>query len=270
MEIWFESMVGTLGKLWRVNRRRLSPEVKDAFASLLLAIRLEYLPDLCLDTSSNIGRARYDVRGISELLRHIATRQNGDGMASADSGFSLPLRSEAAEFVAGVSHHPVDTTHGDVPLVLDTLVDGIRDYANNSYSDEQRHAEWKDACLDARLELHVAVPGACFAETLCNILKDIPSDIDKITDSMLDRVVLKADSLHPHFGDDHVADEGTSPPAAEVDDKHGKESDGSSDVAPITADRLLSGAEKVITGPEAHRRFGKATNEVDALLALCV
>ena len=74
MEPWFEIMVGCLGKVWRTNRRRLKPHVKDAFAALLLEVRLDYLPDVYLDTASNIGRSRCDIRGVTELLRHVAAR----------------------------------------------------------------------------------------------------------------------------------------------------------------------------------------------------
>ena len=75
MEAWFESFVGSLGKLWRLHRRRLTPGIRDAFAQLLLEVRLEYLPADYLDTQSNVARARYDVRGITELLKQIAGRQ---------------------------------------------------------------------------------------------------------------------------------------------------------------------------------------------------
>jgi len=74
MEPWYEAMVGCLGKVWRTNRRRLKPHVKDAFAALLLEIRLEYLPEVYLDNASNIGRSRCDIRGVTELLRHVAAR----------------------------------------------------------------------------------------------------------------------------------------------------------------------------------------------------
>ena len=40
-------------------------------AELLLALRLELLPVAVLDKSS-VGRARYDIRGISELLVQLA------------------------------------------------------------------------------------------------------------------------------------------------------------------------------------------------------
>ena len=45
-------------------------------AEFLLELRLVILPDHALDSTSNIGRARYDVRGISELLRHLASRNS--------------------------------------------------------------------------------------------------------------------------------------------------------------------------------------------------
>ena len=82
MEDWFESFVGSLGKLWRLHRRRLTPDIRDAFAQLLLEVRVEYLPTDYLDTQSNIARARYDVRGITELLKQIASRQ-GQPLAGA-------------------------------------------------------------------------------------------------------------------------------------------------------------------------------------------
>ena len=74
MERWFETMAGCLGKTWRTNRRRLKPPIRDAFAALLLEVRLEYLPDAYIDGVSNVGRARSDIRGIAELLKHVADR----------------------------------------------------------------------------------------------------------------------------------------------------------------------------------------------------
>jgi len=49
------------------------PPVRTAMAELLLLLRLELLPKEDLD-SSQIGRARYDVRGLAELFKHLATR----------------------------------------------------------------------------------------------------------------------------------------------------------------------------------------------------
>ena len=75
MDPQFESVAGALGKLWRQNRRKLPSGIRNVFAQLLLEVRLEYLPAEFLDTQSQIGRARFDVRGISELLKNIACRQ---------------------------------------------------------------------------------------------------------------------------------------------------------------------------------------------------
>jgi len=66
------SLAGSAGKQWRIHRRVLPPSVKDALASLLLELRLVLLPVLDLDCQSQIGRARCDIRGVAELLRHLA------------------------------------------------------------------------------------------------------------------------------------------------------------------------------------------------------
>jgi hypothetical protein len=53
----------------------LPPEAKSAFAEFLLALRLYVVPDDQLDALGNIGRSRYDVRGIAEMMAVLATRK---------------------------------------------------------------------------------------------------------------------------------------------------------------------------------------------------
>jgi len=54
----------------------LPPDVKDALASLLLELRLHILPECHLSAESSIARSRYDVRGVTELLKFLAQSQN--------------------------------------------------------------------------------------------------------------------------------------------------------------------------------------------------
>mmetsp|Transcript_16689 Transcript_16689/g.34582 ORF Transcript_16689/g.34582 Transcript_16689/m.34582 type:complete len:363 (-) Transcript_16689:145-1233(-) len=65
-------LAGTLGKLWKKSRRSLPPAVRHSYAELLLAIRHEVLPQAHLDSAANLGRARSDVRGITELFAYLA------------------------------------------------------------------------------------------------------------------------------------------------------------------------------------------------------
>lgn len=76
MEIWFESFAGSLGKLWRQNRRKLKPGIRGAFAQLLLEVRAEMLPTTCPSIPSGQGQAKLDVRGIPKVLQHIKNRQD--------------------------------------------------------------------------------------------------------------------------------------------------------------------------------------------------
>ena len=84
-----------IGPVWRRNRKRLPPEVRNLFAELLLALRLHIMPVAILDDSTNIGRSRYDVRGISELLRHLAVRHTTCS-SSSSSGNSRGTCSDSS------------------------------------------------------------------------------------------------------------------------------------------------------------------------------
>ena len=66
---------GAIGRVWRQRRRDLPPDVRDLIAETLLALRIYVLPDTMLDAAGAIGRSRYDIRGISEMLKHLATQE---------------------------------------------------------------------------------------------------------------------------------------------------------------------------------------------------
>ena len=70
------TVAGQLGKVWKLSRKKLPPSAKSLFAELLLDLRLHILPADILDAAGNIGRARYDIRGITELLQHVANRRD--------------------------------------------------------------------------------------------------------------------------------------------------------------------------------------------------
>ena len=53
-------------------RRVLLPSSKALLAEFLLDLRLHVLPDEQLDAVGNIGRAKYDIRGIAELLKVVS------------------------------------------------------------------------------------------------------------------------------------------------------------------------------------------------------
>ena len=53
-------------------------------AELLLCLRQHLLPAEYLDSVSNVGRARYDIWGIAELLAGVASR--GDTAVKEDEG----------------------------------------------------------------------------------------------------------------------------------------------------------------------------------------
>ena len=54
------------------HRKKVPSDVRDSFAELLLTIRLHVIPDEVLDCRSSIGRSRFDIRGVTELLMHVA------------------------------------------------------------------------------------------------------------------------------------------------------------------------------------------------------
>ena len=73
------------GKIWKRHRRALPPSAKALLAELLLDLRLHILPDSELDAVGNIGRAKYDIRGIAELLKFVS-HSSGPNVEQAASG----------------------------------------------------------------------------------------------------------------------------------------------------------------------------------------
>ena len=73
-------------------------------------MRLVILPDTFLDASSSIGRARYDIRGVSELLAYLDKKDRSTASPMTDT----KMNPNAEPF-----------SPGPVKLQLDTLVDCI-------------------------------------------------------------------------------------------------------------------------------------------------
>jgi len=80
----YTRLAGQLGRHWRALRNRVSPGIKDAWATLLLEIRYELLPQHGVPASESIERSRYDIRQLVGFLRDIATQHGGvQGQPSA-------------------------------------------------------------------------------------------------------------------------------------------------------------------------------------------
>ena len=73
-------IAGKAGVLWKRYRKKAPPDVRDTLAEVLLRLRIYLVPTAELDCVGSIGRARYDIRGVTDLLRRIA-----DGSGSSDS-----------------------------------------------------------------------------------------------------------------------------------------------------------------------------------------
>ena len=69
------SAAGKLGPIWKRFRKKLPPVVRDQFAELLLELRHFVLPPKFLGPDAAIGSSRYDIRGITELLKYVSTRE---------------------------------------------------------------------------------------------------------------------------------------------------------------------------------------------------
>ena len=63
---------GSLGRLWKMHRRKLPPEIRHAFVELLLSVRRELLPLPGLSIDANLDRSRYDVRRVVDLFVGLA------------------------------------------------------------------------------------------------------------------------------------------------------------------------------------------------------
>ena len=67
-------LAGHIGKHWQHLRNRVSPDIKNAWATLLLEIRHELLPCDGFSVSQNLNRSRYDIRMLATFLREVAVR----------------------------------------------------------------------------------------------------------------------------------------------------------------------------------------------------
>jgi len=142
MEPWYEAMVGCLGKVWRTNRRRLKPHVKDAFAALLLEIRLEYLPEVYLDSASNIGRSRCDIRGVTELLRHVAARPAAPIVASAATPLPNSSCGDPWHCIGGPD--PWSSVGSSLRAIAAVFVPAVDSYNGAEFDDLEECSKGKD------------------------------------------------------------------------------------------------------------------------------
>ena len=63
----------------------LPPSSKDLLAELLLDLRLHIIPDEQLSANDNSGNSRYDIRGIAQLLSHLAVADSCCAERSSDA-----------------------------------------------------------------------------------------------------------------------------------------------------------------------------------------
>ena len=106
-DICFE-MAGKVGIIWRRYRKKAPPDVRDALAEVLLRLRLHIVPAAELDGDSNIGRARYDIRGVTQLLRRVA------------NDVHVPHEREEIVHVPKIIHQ-VRVVHQTVEQIVDVL-----------------------------------------------------------------------------------------------------------------------------------------------------
>ena len=88
---------GHLGKIWKAHRRTLPPDVKDLVAETLLAMRAHIIGE-------DVKHSRYDIRGVTELLKFVASR---DGTDAAQSSASAARPLENPRSMVTVSWEPL-------------------------------------------------------------------------------------------------------------------------------------------------------------------
>ncbi len=122
---------GAIGKVWRQRRRDLPPDVRGLVAETLLALRLHVLPGAVLGAVGAIGRSRYDIRGISEMLKHLAKRDGiGPLLAQPSNAPAAAVSSDpfttVLDFIGAweplVASLPVSAAHVEPEDVLSTAV----------------------------------------------------------------------------------------------------------------------------------------------------
>ena len=80
-------VAGRIGPVWRKYRKLAPPEVRDKMAEFLLVLRLYVLPAHDLDCVACIGRSRYDIRGVAQLLARVAGACDGGDAEIADKKY---------------------------------------------------------------------------------------------------------------------------------------------------------------------------------------
>ena len=104
----FFSVAGSLGRLWKKNRRILPAEVRNSFAQLLLDIRIELLPLGMHDAGVEISRSRYEIRNLADLFRRLASRDAAVSKPDQVSGVCDPSSTTTTQICSGlVSSDPL-------------------------------------------------------------------------------------------------------------------------------------------------------------------
>ena len=137
----------------------MPPDVRTAFVELLLQLRLVVLPADYLDTESAIGRARYDVRGIAELLAHVAGKPHDS--SGSDHSFHAGHSTSSGH---GPSH---DLPMGgeDVQFEIHSEAGGDTEQFSEPGSAEMQSASHSDLTTTQLYDIHSDAGGD--AQTAC-------------------------------------------------------------------------------------------------------
>ena len=190
-------LAGAMGKLWKRHRRAMPPSVRQSWADTLLALRLIILPDKFLDASSSIGRARYDIRGVSELLKYIASRDQSlaSSMTTSAPSGSFPCGQDSALPALNLDSRCTSFTFN--PQASDFLP-GKKTILLGELVPESRHRAWDvevaaDRCSDAHAHLGHA---QCLIDCQNNTIGFLVSQLDLIAeDAVHDSIVCRLKSI---------------------------------------------------------------------------
>ena len=162
MEIWFESFAGSLGKLWRRNRRKLKPGIRGAFAQLLLEVRAEMLPAACPSVPSCLGRAKLDVGSFPELFQHIENRQDTCARVSSSHVHrdrrldAIALRRGSGDLEAEISRRKLQH-HSQMSHLRSKLEDSA-DAMQHGLSSMTEHMAKQADCLTKAFQVNRVIP----------------------------------------------------------------------------------------------------------------
>ena len=179
---------GSLGKIWKQYRNLLPPSAKSLLAELLLDLRLHILPADYLNAGSIVGDARYDIRGVAELLKFVAARK--PSLDEHISAGELPPPPPPPPLPSwDYSSDPVQCVELEMQLavlhgsVLPTLDHFVLEAVN---LDEAQHRSddvcfaFILECFDVDLDLDVASETICVVEPTLDI---VPSESQVIATS---------------------------------------------------------------------------------------